>query len=423
MWDGYGARHLMHIMQKTSFKFRRKPKTHTTSLPSDGKATTPGRPQRKKQLKGVSIPHHRFIQAAQPAAPITEIQAATAMFSTLNLHNRLAENIIAKGYVHMTPVQEQGIPSIMAGRDLMAIAQTGTGKTAAFLIPLIHRWLSDPQARPALVLTPTRELALQIHDEFRSLAVGLGLFSNPFIGGANMNTDIRRLAKFHHLVVATPGRLLDLVGRRALDLANFNTLILDEFDRMLDMGFVHDVNRITKAMKYRNQTLMFSATLVPEVQEHIDRLLTEPVTVQVSTGVTSADHIEQDIVKVGQQEDRFDVLTNLLSGPEIKKAIIFAETKHKVNRLAIKLAKRGFRADAIHGDKSQGQRQRALDKFREDRINILVATDVAARGLDIPAVSHVINYEAPKQWDTYIHRIGRTGRAGQEGKAITFVND
>lgn len=404
------------FMQNTTPRFKRKanrPFSSSASKPSPGTA-------KKKNNKTQNIPHHKFIQSAQPLVAEAP-KAETRPYLEMNLEPRLLANILEKGYSHTTPIQDQAIEPILEGRDVLGIAQTGTGKTAAFLIPLIQQWLTDEEARPALVLVPTRELAQQVENEFRTLSQGMRLFSGSYIGGGNIMTDIRKLTRFHHLVVGTPGRLLDLVGRRALDLNNFGTLILDEFDRMLDMGFVHDVKRLTATMKAREQTMLFSATIEPGIQEHIDYLLENPITVQVHSGVSSAEHIEQDIIKVDPGADKFTLLENLLFDKALNKVLIFAETKHRVDKVTTKLIRSGFKADMIHGNKSQGQRQRALEAFRTGRIRILVATDVAARGLDISDVSHVINFEVPKTYDSYIHRIGRTGRAGKTGKAYTFV--
>lgn len=402
-------------------RFKRKPNRFASSSPA-GPRPAAGRAGKKKN-KTQDIPHHRFVQAQQTPVVTEETPVQTRPYCALPLHARLLANIAAKGYTHTTPIQDQAIEPIMAGRDMLGIAQTGTGKTAAFLIPMIQQWLTDKEARPALVLTPTRELALQVEGEFRELSKGMNLISNCYIGGGNINTDIRKLSRYHHLVVGTPGRLLDLTGRRALDLNNFSTLVLDEFDRMLDMGFINDVKKLTAAIKKRAQTLLFSATVEPEVQVHIDALLADPLTVQVSSGVTSAEHIEQDIVKVEPGMDKFALLENLLYDKSMQKVLIFLETKHRVDKLTQKLEKSGFRVAQIHGNKSQSQRQRALEAFSTGKVKILVATDVAARGLDISDVTHVINYEVPKTYDSYIHRIGRTGRAGKTGKAFTFVEN
>lgn len=394
-------------------RWKRKPGAGVSAKPR----TSPVKARKKQPAV---LPSHKFIQAAQEKKPENAPTPGRA-YIELGLDPRLNLNILEKGYLHTTPIQDQAIEPIRDGRDVLGIAQTGTGKTAAFLIPLLEQWLRSPDRGPALVLTPTRELALQVEAEFRSLSKGLRLFSATFIGGGNVESDVRKLNRFHHLIVGTPGRLLDLIQRRALDLRPFKALVLDEFDRMLDMGFINDVNKMSGLMTQREQTLLFSATIEPAVQQHVDRLLKNPITIKVSSGEKSADHIEQDVIRVAPGEDKFDLLENLLHHQGMDKVLVFAETKYKVDRLTTKLIRAGFKADRIHGNKSQAQRQRALEAFRTGRIRILVATDVAARGLDIDHVTHVINFEPPKTYDSYIHRIGRTGRAGRDGKAYTFV--
>ena len=421
-------------MEKKSWRFKRKPKQVAPAMAGAGSSSEnrqasayakPARPATRtpsrRKNKVQDIPAHKFVQAARPL-PEVKAEVKTRPYSALALHPKLAENIASKGYTHATPIQDQAIEPIRDGRDVLGIAQTGTGKTAAFLIPLIEQWLTGGHDAPALVLVPTRELAQQVEAEFRTLSEHMRFYSATFIGGGNINSDLRRLTRPHHLIVATPGRLNDLLQRRALRLENFRTLVLDEFDRMLDMGFIVDVKRIVDQMKSRRQTLLFSATIDPTLQQHIDSLLHDPLTVKVHSGVTSADHIEQDIVTVADGEDRYVKLTDLLADKEMTRVMLFIETKHRADRICKKLVQDGFRAAAIHGDKSQGQRERALDAFRDGRVRILVCTDVAARGLDIDNVTHVINLEPPKTYDSYIHRIGRTGRAGKSGKAYTFVD-
>lgn len=328
-----------------------------------------------------------------------------------------------KGYTHPTEIQDKAIEKIMEGNDLLGIAKTGTGKTAAFLLPIIHRLETThkQQKFQSLVIVPTRELAVQVEQEFRSLTTGLHLRSICCIGGTSVNTDMQQLSRPLHLIVGTPGRLMDLYNRAILDFSRFEVLVLDEFDKMLDMGFVKDVERIAALMTARKQTLLFSATINKAQQPVIDKLLRKPVVVKVSTGEASSDHIDQNIVKVGEHEDKFVVLCKMLKQREFEKVLIFAETKRGVSRLCKKLKNAGISADEIHGDKAQNYRLRALDKFRAGLVKVLVATDVAARGLDITDVSHVINYQMPMSLDSYIHRIGRTGRAGKSGIALTFV--
>lgn len=345
----------------------------------------------------------------------------TSTFDNMPLDAMLKDALRKKGYSQPTQIQEQTIMPLLEGRDLMGIAQTGTGKTAAFLLPLIHRMLQG-ESLQTLVVVPTRELALQVNEEFRSLTKGMKLFSTCFIGGTNINRDLQNLNRTSHLIVGTPGRLLDLANRGALKLQTVSVLILDEFDRMLDMGFAPDVNRITRMMTRRKQTLLFSATLDKNQKRLIDGLLTNPVEIKVSMGEATGDHIEQTVVRISADQNKFDVLLGMLAGKDFEKVLLFAETKRTVNRMTQMLKKSGLQAEQIHGNKSQNARQTALDKFKEGKIQVLVATDVAARGIDVSDVTHVINYQIPQTYDSYVHRIGRTGRAGKAGKAFTFVD-
>jgi ATP-dependent RNA helicase RhlE len=339
----------------------------------------------------------------------------------LPIDSRLRQALAKKGYERPTEIQDRTLETLLEGRDLLGIAQTGTGKTAAFLIPIIEHLLHSKENPFALVVVPTRELALQVEEEFRSMSMGMGLFSACFIGGTNINRDLQNLRRGSHVVIATPGRLLDLTDRRAIDLGKFKTLVLDEFDRMLDMGFIRDVNRILDGMKQRRHTMLFSATLDKSQQSMINSILNNHVTVKVNTGNSSADGIEQEVIRLKPGEDKFRVLQKMLAQQEFSKVLLFEETKHKVSRLCVKLLNAGIKADQIHGNKSQNARQSALQAFKQGRVQVLVATDVASRGLDVSDVSHVINYQVPQTHDSYIHRIGRTGRAGKVGKAYTFV--
>jgi len=340
----------------------------------------------------------------------------------LPISPNLIECLISKGYRKPTEIQDRTLEALLDKRDLLGIAQTGTGKTGAFLVPIIEQLLDHKQKNFALVMVPTRELATQVEEEFQSMSKGLGIYSACFIGGTNINKDINSLKRAKHVVIGTPGRLLDLHNRKSLNFGNFNTLVLDEFDRMLDMGFVHDVKRIIGTMHKRKHTLLFSATLDKTQEKLIIDILHNPITVKVSSGDTTGDHIDQDIIQLKQGEDKFMVLQNMFANTEFQKVLLFEETKHKANRLCGKLNKVGISADQIHGNKSQNARQRALNSFKQGKIRVLVATDVAARGIDVSDVTHVINYQVPMTFDSYIHRIGRTGRAGKKGKAFTFVD-
>ncbi|MBI3573538.1 DEAD/DEAH box helicase [Candidatus Kaiserbacteria bacterium] len=340
-------------------------------------------------------------------------------FSDFSVDERLKANITAKGYVTPTPIQDRTIPHILRGQDVVGIANTGTGKTAAFLIPLLNKTLLDPSER-VLIMVPTRELAQQIADEAQGLSKRLPVSGAVCVGGAGIGAQIAALRRRPQFVIGTPGRLKDLLERRVLVLSDFKSVVLDEADRMLDMGFIHDMRAILALLPSPRQTLFFSATLSREIEKLIGEFLREPVRISVKTQETP-ESVEQDVVRVPAGKNKLDVLGDMLSQAEFSKVLIFGRTKHGVEKLAKTLVDRGFRAESIHGNKTQGRREKALDLFKRDHVQVLVATDVAARGLDIVGVSHVINYDLPASHDDYIHRIGRTGRAGKKGKALTFV--
>lgn len=374
---------------------------------------------RAKQKSSIKV--SQLEKKAQPVvAP--EPYVASRSFAQMPLDSRLKTSIQKKGYQFPTEIQDNTLEHLLAGRDLMGIARTGTGKTGAFLIPLIQRLISGKEQFNVLVLAPTRELAVQIDEEFKSLTLGLNLNSECFIGGTNINRDFQKLRKRSQFIIGTPGRLIDLYQRGALRFKDFQILILDEYDRMLDMGFARDVERITDAMKQRKQTMLFSATVDPKQADAIARLLKNPVEIKVSDGQTTGEHIDQEIIRVAEGQDKFKMLEDMIRQPGFEKVLVFAETKRWVSKVHKKLVQSGIHAEQIHGNKSQNYRQAALKKFSNGQVQVLVATDVAARGLDVSDVSHVINYQLPSSMDSYIHRIGRTGRAGKSGKAYTFVN-
>ena len=341
-------------------------------------------------------------------------------FEDFKISSVLKQNIIKKGYVNPTPIQDVSIPLVLAGRDMVGVANTGTGKTAAFLIPLLDKIINNPQEK-VLIIVPTRELALQINEEFWGFRGNLNLFSVCCVGGMGIGNQISSLRRIHNIVIGTPGRLKDLVDRKVIRLAEFRTIVLDEADRMLDMGFVDDMRFIMSKMAPNRQTLLFSATITSEIDRLIKEFLTNPENISVKTGDT-ARNVEQNIIRVPRGADKVDHLHELLAKKEFSKVLIFGRTKHGVEKLSKDLIKRGFKAESIHGDKNQSKRQRALKNFRDNQSQILVATDVAARGLDIPNVTHVINFDIPANYEDYIHRIGRTGRADQTGIALTFVS-
>ena len=340
-------------------------------------------------------------------------------FADFLIDDSLKQAIVAKGYKDPTPIQDRAIPHILRGADVVGVANTGTGKTGAFLIPLIHKLLLNRNDR-VLIMVPTRELALQIADEFNGFAKNMQLYTTVCVGGASIGAQIAGLRRRPHVVIGTPGRLKDLLERKVLVLSAFKIAVLDEADRMLDMGFINDMRKILALLPTPRHTLFFSATISNEIEKLIGEFLHEPVRIKVATREIAAG-IDQDIVRVPQGGDKLTILHDLLVKPGFDKVLIFGRTKHGVEKLSKKLIERGFKAESIHGNKTQGKRQKALDLFKRDHVQVLVATDVAARGLDISGVSHVINYDIPATREDYVHRIGRTGRAGKSGKALTFV--
>lgn len=355
-----------------------------------------------------------------PPAPVEEIKYEIKnSFADFEIEEALKRNILAKGYKTPTPIQDQSIPEVLKGRDLIGIANTGTGKTAAFLIPLINKVLKDRNEK-ILIMTPTRELAAQISDELYSFSKGLQIYSALCIGGANIYRQKGDLRRNPNFVIGTPGRLIDLIQSRSLNLSYFGSVVLDEADRMVDMGFINDISDIISILPRERQSLFFSATVDAKVRSILQNFVYNPVTVSVKTGDITT-QVKQEILKIGSPNEKIEKLHQLLIKEEFEKVLIFGRTKHGVQDLSDELIHRGFKADAIHGNKNQNQRQRVIEKFKSNFIQILIATDVASRGLDIPNVSHVINYDLPESYEAYIHRIGRTGRADKKGVAITFV--
>lgn len=365
-----------------------------------------------------SIHPSKFINKAVITETVDEF-VPEHNFTDFLIDERLKNNIIDKGYISPSPIQDRAIPHILKGEDVVGIANTGTGKTAAFLIPLIHKVLSNPTEN-ILIMCPTRELAIQIEDELKGFIKGMQLYSVVCVGGAPIGSQIRALRYRNEFVIGTPGRLKDLIERKVLNLSFFKTVVLDEADRMLDMGFINDMKFMMAMMPKDRHTLFFSATLSREIEMLIKDFLKNPVSISVKTQDTSK-NVDQDVVRVQRGENKLDVLHSMLIQPDFSKVLIFGRTKHGVEKLTTLLQGRGFKAESIHGDKNQSARQRALKNFKEDRAQVLVATDVAARGLDISGVSHVINFDIPATYEDYVHRIGRTGRAGKKGKAFTFI--
>lgn len=374
--------------------------------------------QRRSQLEGVNI--NMFIRKA--AEIVTdESQEGMQNFEGFNLHEALKQNISVLGYTKPTPVQSEAIGPILEGRDVIGLASTGTGKTAAFLIPLIQKIYLN-RGQKALIIVPTRELALQINEEFRDLSRNMSLYSAFIIGGTSMHRQIQDLRRNPHLVIATPGRLKDLIERKAIYLEDYSHIVLDEVDLMVDIGFVNDVKFFVSLMPKVRQSLFFSATISAKIQDILRSFVTNPVTISVKKQDTS-ENVMQDVIRVASSEKKIDQLHDLLIKDGFDKVLIFGRTKHGIEKLNKELEFRGFKVGAIHGNKRQSQRQRVLASFKQNQIQVLLATDVASRGLDIDNVTHVINYDLPQTYEDYIHRIGRTGRAGKTGFALTFVNN
>ncbi len=366
---------------------------------------------------GQYIDPARFVQVA--TASEVEAYQAIHKFADFELHALLQKNLEKKGYVTPSPIQDQAIPVALSGQDVIGIASTGTGKTAAFALPMIHKLLTD-NSTAALIIAPTRELAQQIEKECQDLAKGSNLTGVLLIGGSSMGFQLRGLQRRPRIVIGTPGRIKDHIKRGSLKLSHTNMIVLDEVDRMLDMGFLPDVREILSNLPTKRQSFFFSATMDTRIRTLIESFTNNPVTISLKASTTS-ENIHQDVVEHSGNTEKLDKLHDILIREDVTKVIVFDETQRGVEKLSKELITRGFKADSIHGGKSQGQRQRALSKFKNSEVNILVATDVAARGIDVIDITHVVNYSIPKMYDDYIHRIGRAGRAGQIGYALTFV--
>jgi ATP-dependent RNA helicase RhlE len=370
----------------------------------------------RRSFKGDNIDESKFINRATAVEEVAHV--ATHTFADFGVHALLAKNLAAKGFVQPSPIQDQAIPVALEGKDVIGIANTGTGKTVAFLIPIINKLVSDNNHK-AMVLTPTRELAQQIEQEFRSLTVGMRLWSVSTVGGLPIMRQIRQLEMGVHIIIGTPGRVKDLIARNKINMSQYSTIVLDEADRMLDMGFIDDMRLILGGMPKNRQSLFFSATFSPEIKLLCKDFLNDPVTVAIKTRDTAA-NVDQDVVRAHPSE-KLDKLHDLLNSPDFKKVLIFRETKHHTDELARELKSRGFAVSALHGDMRSRERSRAVEALTKGQIQAVIATDVAARGIDIPDITHVINYDTPSTYDTYVHRIGRTGRGDKKGTALTFV--
>jgi ATP-dependent RNA helicase RhlE len=368
---------------------------------------------------GRKIPRYNmqdFINKSPVESKLQEYNASFT-FADLAIHPKIKANILSKGYLNPTPIQDQTILLSLEGKDVIGLANTGMGKTAAFLIPLIEKVLKTDQR--VLVIAPTRELALQIDDELKTFARDARVYSTLCIGGASMGRQLQELRRDPDFVIGTPGRLLDLANRGALKLEQYPNIVLDEVDRMLDMGFLPDITEILSRLPKERQSLFFSATLPEEIKRIINTFMRDPVTVSVVVG-TTAKNIYQDVITHTRNDNKIDILHKMMTEQNFDKTLVFAATKRYADLVCRELNDRGVKSNAIHGDKSQAQRQRSLDQFKSSSVKVLVATDVAARGLDISNVTHVINFDLPQSFQDYVHRIGRTGRAGKTGVALTF---
>jgi superfamily II DNA/RNA helicase len=370
-----------------------------------------------KRRFGQTIDPKRFVKSAKPVEQKDYV--ATHQFSDFAFNDIIKNNLISRNYNYPSQVQDHAIQPALDGKDVIGIANTGTGKTAAFLLPTLNKLMAN-RGEKVLILAPTRELALQIQEESRAFAKGGRLFDVLLIGGTPMNRQLRDLQRRPEIIIGTPGRVKDHMERGTLKLNDVKTIVLDEVDRMLDMGFINDIREILSNLPKERQSLFFSATLSPTIEALIGTFTDQPTTIMARTSETS-DNVEQSIVHYFEKTDKLDKLHDLLNKEDVERTLIFCETKRSTEALSKELVIRGFTSDAMHGNKSQSQRQRALKKFKDGHVTILVATDVAARGIDVDNISHVINYDVPQTYDDYTHRIGRTGRAGTTGNAVTFV--
>ena len=377
------------------------------------------KPENRRFKKNETIDTSLFIHKAVEQ-DIEKEYIQKHSFSDFNLNPTLMENIQKKGYVKLTPIQDQVIPHVLKGEDVVGIANTGTGKTGAFLIPLIEK-LANDREKKVLIIVPTRELAIQIKNEFVEFSSHLSLRSALCIGGANIKAQIDSLKVNPNIVIGTPGRIEDIIRQKKLYLNVFNIIVLDEVDRMLDMGFIKVISSFISMLPKDRQSLFFSATISNKITPLMNMFLKNPITISVKSSLSSP-NVDQDIVRVKDKSNKIEQLHNLLISEGFNKVLIFGKTKRGVEKITIDLQKRGFKAVSIHGDKSQFKRQKALQNFKSQYAKILVATDVAARGLDIDDVTHVINYDLPETYDDYVHRIGRTGRANKKGVALTFID-
>lgn len=375
-----------------------------------------GQQPRRKGNNKQYIDPAKFVKAAKPVEE--EVYVPKHSFADFAVNDLIKRNIVAKGFTSPSKIQDQAIPFGLEGKDVIGIANTGTGKTTAFALPVLNQLMEFPQAK-ALILAPTRELAMQIEEECRSFAKGSGLRGALVIGGAPMYRQTSDLRANPSIVIGTPGRIKDHFKRGNLDLSKFTMVVLDEVDRMVDMGFINDIRMLLGEVSEVRQSLFFSATMDAKIESLINSFMTEPVKVSVRTSATS-ENVEQNVVH-HTKGDKLEKLHDILSKEHVAKTLVFDETQRSVEKLSEELYNRGFSVESLHGGKSQGQRLRALKRFKNNEVNVLVATDVAARGIDVADITHVINYTTPNSYDDYTHRVGRAGRAGRKGYALTFI--
>ena len=379
---------------------------------------TGSRNKSSNRRRGQYIDPSRFIKVSKDV--ILEEYTATHSFADFAINDLLKTNLAAKGYLTPSQVQDHAIPLALQGHDVIGIANTGTGKTAAFLLPLLENLMKN-RGQKAIIIAPTRELAVQIQAESRAFSKGARLYDALLIGGAPIGRQLRDLQKRPEIIIGTPGRIKDHIERGTLKLDDVSSVVLDEVDRMLDMGFIADIRSILSNLPEERQSFFFSATLSPTIRDLIGTFTKNPRTIMARTAETS-DNVDQSVIKYTEKTDKLAKLHDLLVMEHVERTLVFCETKRDSEALSKELNARGFTSDAMHGNKSQSQRQRALGKFKNGDVSILVATDVAARGLDVDDITHVINYDLPQTYDDYTHRIGRTGRGGKSGHAVTFVS-
>lgn len=404
-----------------SFSRRSNSGSGNRSFSSRPRRTSPfsGGNNRRRGPKKDFIDENLFINKAIKADK--ENYKPKHTFSDFNFHPQLLANLAKKEYINPSPIQDQAIPVGLSGGDIIGVASTGTGKTAAFLLPLINKLVADNNQK-VLILAPTRELAQQIEQEFISFTKGMKLYSVSCVGGAPISRQMSELRRGVHVVIGTPGRVKDLIARKALFIDLFSSIVLDEVDRMLDMGFIDDMRYILGLMpREGRQGFFFSATLSPEIKNLCGDFLDNPTIISVKTRDTSSS-VSQDVVRTKDQSHKIATLHEILKHPDSSKVLIFREMKRSVDELAKELRARGFKALPLHGDMRNRERERAVKSLADGNAQIVIATDVAARGIDIPDITHVINYDVPSTYDTYIHRIGRTGRGNSTGIALTFIN-